>query len=123
MKTILIVDDERMYLKSLELALKKHYRVHLANSLDGALQKLQEVKCDIALIDIRLDEEDEKNVDGLKILEWIKMNKPEVASFGMSAYAYQKSSYDEQARKLGARDFFKKPIDIVRLIAILKEKS
>jgi len=120
-KTILIVDDQIMYLKSLELALKKQYDIQLATDFDNALKTLKEKNCDIALIDIRLDEEDGKNIDGLKILEWLKMNKPEVAPFVMSAY--QEFSYAEQALNLGARHFFKKPIDVLSLIAILKEKS
>jgi DNA-binding NtrC family response regulator len=76
MKKILIVDDQLMYLKSLELALKKQYEVVLAINLEKAINILQVENCDIVLIDIRLDEEDDKNVDGLKILEWLKMNKP-----------------------------------------------
>lgn len=121
MKTILIVDDELMYLKSLELALKKHYGVQLAVSFDKALEFLQEEDCDMALIDIRLDEDDDRNMDGLRILEWLQMNKPEVAPFVMSAY--QEFSYAEQALNLGARHFFKKPIDVLSLMAILKAKS
>lgn len=121
MKKILIVDDQLMYLKSLELALKKQYEVVLAINLEKAIDILQVENCDIVLIDIRLDEEDDKNVDGLKILEWLKMNKPKVAPFVMSAY--QEFSYAEQALNLGARHFFKKPIDVLSLIAILKEKS
>ena len=121
MKTILIIDDQLMYLKSLELALKKHYAVLLSTSFDNALKILQEENCDITLIDIRLDEDDDKNMDGLKILEWLQMNKPEIAPFVMSAY--QEFSYAEQALNLGARHFFKKPIDVLSLIAILKEKS
>jgi DNA-binding NtrC family response regulator len=121
MKRILIVDDQMMYLKSLELALKKQYDVQLATNFDNALKTLREENCDIVLIDIRLDEEDDKNMDGLRILEWLKMNKPEVIPFVMSTY--QEFSYAQQALNLGARHFFKKPIDVLSLTAIIKEKS
>lgn len=75
----------------------------------------------IALIDIRLDENDETNMDGLKILEWIKMNKPEISAFVMSAY--REFIYAEQALNMGAKHFFRKPIDVISLIAILEEKA
>ena len=55
----------------------------------------------MALIDIRLDEDDDSNIDGLKILEWIKMNKPEISAFVMNAY--KEFNYAEQALNLGAK--------------------
>ncbi len=119
-KKILIVDDQKMYLKSLEIVLKKKYDVFLSNSYDSAIEQLKK-EINIALIDIRLDENDDSNIDGLKILEWIKMNKPEISTFVMSAY--REFSYAEQALNLGARHFFKKPIDVISLIAILEDKS
>lgn len=119
-KKILIVDDQKMYLKSLEIVLKKKYDVYLSDSYDSAIEQLKK-EINIALIDIRLDENDDSNIDGLKILEWIKMNKPEISTFVMSAY--REFSYAEQALNLGARHFFKKPIDVISLIAILEDKS
>ncbi len=120
MKTLLIIDDQLMYLKSLEFALKKSFTVLTAANYQEALEKLKN-EVNIALIDIRLDEDDESNIDGLKILEWIKMNKPEISTFVMSAY--REFSYAEQALNLGAKHFFRKPIDVISLIAILEEKA
>ena len=120
MDKILIVDDQDFYLKSLELALQHQYEPVLASTYDEAIKKLQE-DISIALIDVRLEEEDPENIDGLKILEWIQMNKPEIASFIMSAY--REFSYAEQALNLGAKHFFKKPIDIKSLRAILEDKA
>jgi DNA-binding NtrC family response regulator len=120
MKTLLIIDDQLMYLKSLEFALKKNFTVLTAANYEEALEKLKN-EVNIALIDIRLDENDENNIDGLKILEWIKMNKPEISAFMMSAY--REFSYAEQALNLGAKHFFRKPIDVISLIAILEDKA
>jgi DNA-binding NtrC family response regulator len=119
-KSILIIDDQELYLNSLSFALQKHYEVTVAKSKEEALVKLKS-GFDIALIDIRLDEKEEGNIDGIKLLEWIKMNRPETAGFMMSAY--REFSYAEQSLNLGARHFFRKPIDIISLLAILKEKS
>ncbi len=120
MKKLLIIDDQQQYLDSLTVYLKKKFDVTTATSYSEALNKLK-LGIDIALIDIRLDEKDEKNIDGLKILEWIKMNNPEVSAFIMSAY--KEFSYAEQALNLGAKHFFKKPIDILSLTAILEGKD
>ena len=119
-KRILVVDDQLLYLKSLELALKNDYEVTLSTQYTEAIQLLQESHFDIVLTDIRLDEDDDSNMDGIKILEWIRMNKVETSPFVMSAYT--KFDYAEQSLNLGAKHFFKKPIDIISLKAILKEK-
>jgi len=119
MKQLLIVDDQQQYLDSLAVYLKKKFDVVTANNYSSAIEKLK-ADINIALIDIRLNEKDDQNIDGLKILEWIKMNKPEVSAFIMSAY--KEFSYAEQALNLGAKHFFKKPIDILGLTAILEEK-
>ena len=120
MKKLLIVDDQILYLKSLEVALRKKFVIKSVTNYNEAIKILEE-DIDIALIDIRLDEEDDKNFDGLKIVEWIKMNKPEISVFVMSAY--REFSYAERALNLGAKHFFKKPIDVISLIAIIEEKA
>ena len=122
-KKMLIIDDQTFYLNSLEVALKKIFSVDTATNYSDAIKKLEETsgdEFDAALIDIRLDQNDDENIDGLKILEWIKMNKPQISAFVMSAY--KEFSYAEQALNLGAKHFFKKPIDILSLIAIIEEK-
>jgi len=122
-RKILIIDDQTFYLTSLEVALKKIFSVDTATNYSDAIKKLEEIsgdEFDAALIDIRLDQNDDENIDGLKILEWIKMNKPQISAFVMSAY--KEFSYAEQALNLGAKHFFKKPIDILSLIAIIEEK-
>ncbi len=118
-KKLLIVDDQEFYLKSLEMSLKRKFVVDTSTNYADAIRKLKG-EFDAALIDIRLDEKDEENIDGLKIVEWIRMNRPHIAAFVMSAY--REFSYAEQALNLGSRHFFKKPIDVLSLIAILEEK-
>ena len=120
MKKLLIVDDQILYLKSLELALKKKFEVTTALSYNEAIEKLQQ-NPDLALVDVRLDEDDEDNVDGLKILEWIKQSSLTISVFMMSAY--REFSYAEQALNLGAKHFFRKPIDVENLQAVFEEKT
>ena len=120
MKKLLIIDDEQDYLNSLAVSLRKKFDVVLATNYDSALEELTK-GVEITLIDIRLVKNNPNNIDGLKILEWIKMNSPEISAFIMSSFT--EFSYAEQALNLGAKHFFKKPIDITSLSAILLEKG
>jgi DNA-binding NtrC family response regulator len=120
MKKLLIIDDEQDYLNSLAVSLRKKFEISLSTNYSTALEELNK-GVDLALIDIRLVKNDESNIDGLKILEWIKMNKPEISAFIMSSFT--EFSYAEHALNLGAKHFFKKPIDITSLSAILQEKG
>ncbi len=123
MKTLLIVDDEENYRFSLKFALKKQYQIYLAKDILEALSILEKAdpKIDITLIDIRLDLDDDANIDGIRILEWIMLNKKEIDVFMMSSYKV--FDYGVKSLNLGARHFFEKPIDIISLKTILKEKS
>jgi len=121
MKKLLIVDDQILYLISLDVSLKNIYEVETAETFGDAMKILEEQAIDIALLDIRLDENNEHNIDGLKLLEWIKKNKSQISVFMMSAY--REFSYAEKALNLGAKYFFKKPIDIAELIRVLGQKG
>lgn len=119
-KTILIVDDEKAYARSLAFALKKDFEAITAFSYDEALQILEKENPDAALLDVRLDEKDDSNKDGLRILEWINENYPGINGFVMTSY--KNMGYREESMKLGAKYFFEKPIDIIRMRTILKGK-
>ena len=119
---ILIIDDIEEYLRSLENSLKDEHEVLKAKNLEEAKNSSRDI--DIALVDIRLSEEDKNNRDGLVFLEWLKMNHPEIPVIMMSAY--QEFDLAVEALNLGASYFLKKPINLVELKGILKtikEKS
>lgn len=121
MKQLLIVDDQELYLKSLQFALKNKFNVFVSTNYDDSIEKLQKQEINLALLDIRLDENDSNNTEGLKILEWIRMNKPDTPVFVMSAY--KEFHYAQDALNLGAKHFFRKPIDVMSLMAIMEDKS
>ena len=114
---ILIVDDIEEYLDSLENALRDEYRIIKARTLREAKENTSK-NIDIALVDIRLSEEDRKNRDGLVYLEWVKMNYPSIPVIMMSAY--QEFDLAVDALNLGAKYFLKKPINIIELKGVLK---
>ncbi len=115
---ILIVDDIEEYLDSLE-GILIDYKVLKARNLKEAIEILEREKIDCAIIDIRLDEKDPSNRDGLKILKWIKENSPGTIPFVMSAY--KEFDYAVEALNLGAKYFFKKPLKPDEIIDVLKK--
>jgi len=117
MKKVLIVDDIEDYLNSLTRVLSDEYTVLKAKSLEEAKEKAKE-GIDIAIVDIRLSEEDMENKDGLVFLEWMRMNYPDIPVIMMSAYKEFDLAVD--ALNLGAKYFLKKPISIKELKGTIK---
>ena len=116
---ILVVDDIEEYLNSLENALKGEYEILKARNLNDAKSiATKEQRLNVAIVDIRLSEEEPSNKDGLVFLEWLKMNYPEIRVIIMSAYKEFDLAVD--ALNLGAEYFLKKPINLVELKGILK---
>jgi len=117
MAKVLIVDDVEEYLRSLENALRGEFEVVTASSLVQAKERMDQ-SVQIALVDIRLSEEDSTNRDGLLFLEWMKMNYPDVPVIMMSAYREFDLAVD--SLNLGASYFLRKPINLTELKALLK---
>jgi len=113
---LLIVDDVQDYLNSLCRALRGDYEVVKAGSLSEAKEKMDgSVK--LALVDIRLSEEDSANRDGLIFLGWLKERFPSVPVVMMSAYRDFDAAAD--ALNLGAVHFLKKPINLKELREVI----
>lgn len=69
---ILIVDDSKIWLNKIEEILEgNNYKIRKASSLDKAIRELKRFIFKIAILDIRLVEDQEENIDGLKILKYI----------------------------------------------------
>lgn len=115
---ILIVDDLIDYLQSLTNALESDFDIISAASLSEAKEKLN-VNIDLILSDIRLNESDPDNKDGIVLLEWSKKNFPEIPVVLMTVYRDFEIAVD--ALNLGAAKFMKKPINISELKETLKE--
>lgn len=117
MTKLLIVDDIDAYLRSLQRALSHEWAIVCAHSLAEAEQNLEQDTPDVALIDIRLAEDEPGNQDGLILLQRLRASQSRLPIVMMSAY--QDASMEEQAMRLGAAAFLKKPIDLRELKALL----
>lgn len=114
---LLIVDDREDYLRALTGALRTEFDIVTAKSLEEAKEHM-DASIEVALVDVRLSEEDEQNRDGVRFLEWVKKNYPNVPVLMMSAYRDFDAAVE--ALNLGADYFLKKPIDLRELKQLLR---
>ena len=115
---LLVVDDMEDYLRALSRALSRDFDVVTATSLAEAKEKMDD-SIELALVDVRLSEEDMGNRDGIILLGWLQENYPDVPVIMMSAYRDFDSAVD--ALNLGARKYLKKPINLQELRETLQE--
>ena len=110
MKKILIVDDNLEFLDSLVRTLKANFLVLSASSIKEAKKYLSE-DISLALLDIRMKDEDVNNREGIELLKFIKSEYPKIPVIMMTAYGDIEIAVESM--KLGAADFIQKgKIDI-----------
>jgi DNA-binding NtrC family response regulator len=122
-KRILIVDDVAEYVQSLGRALSLEYDIVKTFTLEQA-KKAMDNTISLALVDIRLSEDDMANRDGIIFLGWLKENFPTIPVVMMSAYRDFDSAVE--SLNLHAAGYLKKPINLRELkglMASLLEKE
>ncbi len=112
MRSVLIVDDEIGARESLKMILKNDYEVSLARTAEEAFSKIKEHSPDVILLDILLPD-----LDGLKVLERIKQNDPDMVVIMITATNTVNTAVE--VMKLGAYDYVTKPFDIDQLRLII----
>lgn len=117
MGSVLIVDDLEEYLRALERSLRGDWVVHCARGVEEAKASLGRSDSDVAVIDMRLSEEDAGNRDGLELLRWIREHRAGLPVVMMSAYRDFDAAV--HALNLHADAFLTKPIDVRELKRIL----
>lgn len=109
---LLIVDDSEEFLRSLRRALAQDYEVRCARSRAEALSLLIPPP-DAALLDLRLDESDVTNREGLNLLQELHTHFPYMPILMVTAYG--DINIAVEAMKSGAVDFLQKPVDLQEL--------
>ena len=112
MRSVLIVDDEIGARESLKMILKNDYEVSSARNAEEAFSKIKEHSPHVILLDILLPD-----LDGLKVLERIKRNDPDMVVIMITATNTVNTAVE--ATKLGAYDYVTKPFDIDQLRLII----
>lgn len=122
---ILIVDDStliRERLSSVISAIPGVDAVYHAENADEAIQKLNAVTPDVAILDIRMPKG-----NGFSVLKHIKQEKPRTLVIMLTNYPYEQ--YKKKAFELGADYFFDKStstddaINVVEKFAAEHEKN
>ncbi|MCL5670643.1 MAG: sigma-54 dependent transcriptional regulator [Acidobacteria bacterium] len=108
--SILIVDDEKEIVESLEELLKTEgYQAARALTAEEGLQKLGREPFDLVLLDVNLPDS-----NGLKVLQAIKRDSPETAVIMITAYDSSQVAF--QASREGAESYITKPWDNDKLL-------
>lgn len=114
-KTVLVVDDERELLMSLEKVLAKEgYRVLTAERPRQALEILRSEPVDVVLSDLRMPE-----MSGTELLRECKKIAPEAEVIMLTAYGTVESAVE--AMKEGAYDFITKPFKRVTVVKAIEK--
>ncbi len=112
---ILVIDDEELIRWSLEQVLTSDgYRVAVAADGGEALACMAEAVPDFCLLDLKLPD-----CDGLQLLPKLHALAPDLPVVVMTAYG--SAEIEREARRLGAVDFLRKPVDPGDLCLRLKE--
>jgi len=110
--SILIVDDERAICSSLRFALEDAYSVLTAVTAAEALSLADRLRPDLALLDLRLGEQ-----DGQQVMLDLKRASPETVVVMMTAHASIRTAVE--CMKAGAFHYLTKPLDIDELRVVV----
>jgi DNA-binding NtrC family response regulator len=111
--TVLVVDDERNMLATVESILKAEgYLPLLARSGNEALKQLAATTVHVIVSDARMPE-----MDGFKLLADVRQRYPQIPFIMITAYATPKLAV--QAIKNGATNYLAKPFDPEELLHVI----
>jgi DNA-binding NtrC family response regulator len=113
--SLMLVDDEPAVLASLKRVFRKApYKIYTAENGRLALELLQEIKIDAALVDLKMPE-----MNGLELLEQIRKQWPWVQVVILTGFGGVKEAV--AAIQLGAADFLQKPFESETLEARMNQ--
>ena len=115
MTRVLVVEDDPSLRESLEDTLRlSGFLPATANDGVSALRLLAEQPIDVVLTDVQMD-----RMDGMSLLEQVRVKWPDLKVVMMTAFATVQQAVD--AMRLGASDYLVKPFEAEVLVAKLAE--
>jgi DNA-binding NtrC family response regulator len=112
---VLLVEDEKLIRWSIRERLKEEgFRIFEAETGAEAFRFLEEEDADLLVLDYRLPD-----TTGLKILERVRVEMPEISVVMMTAYGTVENAV--QAMKLGAFDYLTKPVNLDELSVVVEK--
>jgi signal transduction histidine kinase len=110
---IVTIDDEVGPRESLRILLKKDYDVICTDSATEGIRHIQETKPDLVILDIRMP-----NMGGLEGLRRIREIDSHVSVVMLTGFGTLETA--QQALRLGANDYVKKPFDAHEMREIVR---
>ncbi len=100
---ILVVDDERIVIRSAEMVLSAEgYDIEGASSGKEAILKMEQNSYDLVLTDLKMPE-----MDGITLIKWLKQERPDIGVVIITGYPSQDTI--KEALELGIIDYVPKP--------------
>lgn len=118
-KKILLVDDEKLFIKSVTEGLKPYqsrFNFEVLTALNGkeAIDISNQTEVDAVLTDIRMPE-----ADGFKLISHLINNYPSIPVVVMTAFGSQE--IEKKVRELGIVRYLEKPIDFDILLNTIRD--
>ncbi len=111
--TVLIIDDERGPRESLRILLKPEFTVYCADGVDAGVALLKEHRPDTVIMDIRMP--DKSGIEGLRAIRELDTVVSVIMYTGFGALETA-----QEAIRLGANDYLKKPFDAYEILDIVR---
>jgi DNA-binding NtrC family response regulator len=115
---VLIVDDDVAITQQLFWTLCDEFEVMTANNLSSAIRRATIYEPDVAILDLHLPPTLDAPDTGLRILDYVKNHLPMSKVFVASSDPSVEMRRDCVRR--GADGFFDKPLDVERLLSIVR---
>ena len=117
--TVLIVDDEPEILDTTKWAFEMAgFKVHTAASAEEALPQAESLRPEVLLIDYKLP-----LMNGLEFLYKVRSYIPNVIAIMITGLTHQSEDLEEESRQLGAIEFLHKPLQLERVLKLVKERT
>lgn len=111
---ILVIDDERGPRESIRILLKNECEVFCADSVDAGIELLKQHSPDVIIMDIRMP-----GKNGIEGLRAIRELDPVVSIMMFTGYGALETAQD--AIRLGANEYLKKPFDTHEIRALVRK--
>lgn len=111
---ILLVDDEKEFVETLSERMKmRDLPSDIALDGEQALQMVKEDSPDVMVLDLKMP-----GIDGMEVLRKVKKAYPDVQVIMLTGHGSKKD--EEEARRLGAFDYLKKPTGVDKIVQTIK---
>ncbi len=112
---VLLVDDEQEFIDTLAERLKmRELSPDIAYNGEEALKLVSKKVPDVVVLDLRMP-----GIDGMEVLRRLRKDHPEVQVIILTGHGTEKD--EEEARRLGAYEYLRKPVEVGDLLGTVKE--